>query len=98
MEGRTVGAGWTVVYDDAAYERALRLARGSYQRDLLEGLEALSGSTLRGKAKEWGAAYARSRQGLLDRLRRAGVPVSEEHGKSGRRLLVIGVCAERVEA
>ena len=33
---------WTIVTDDAAYEAAKKLARGSYQLGLLRGEENLS--------------------------------------------------------
>jgi len=81
---------WTIVKDEAAYERALSLAKGSYQQGLLLGYENLSGSTLKGAAKHWGGRYARSRDALLARLKKAGIPVSEQTGDHGKRLLVIG--------
>jgi len=43
-------------------------ARGSYQRDLLDGLESWSGSSLKGKAGQYGARYHASRQALLARI------------------------------
>ena len=43
-------------------------AQGAYQRDLLAGRESWSGSTLRGSAAKWGARYAESRRGLLERI------------------------------
>lgn len=49
-------------------QAALKLARGSYQRALIYGTESWSGSTLRGKAREYGARYAKSRRALIERL------------------------------
>jgi len=76
--------------DGAVLETALACTRGSYQRGVVLGLESLSGSTLRGKAKKYGVHYARSRTNLLSRLKRAGVAVSERKGTHGRRILVLG--------
>ena len=42
--------------------------KGCYQAALIDGGEAWSGSTLTGKAREWGARYAASREALLDRM------------------------------
>lgn len=81
---------WTIVKDQASLDAALKLAKGSYQQGLLRGYENLSGSTLKGKAKGWGGRYAASRSNLLARLRKAGIPISEQIGDHNKRLLVIG--------
>lgn len=81
---------WTIVRDYTEYERAVKLARGRYQRNLIRGCENLSGSTLRGRAKDWGLRYAQSRENLLKRLTENGVRWHEETGDHNRRLLVIG--------
>lgn len=47
---------------------ALQLARGRYQRALIDGSETWSGSSLTGKARSYGARYAESRRALLERL------------------------------
>ncbi len=80
---------WSQVQSKAAMMRALAQARGSYQRNLIEGYEALSGSTLRGEARRWSARYHASASALLDRLERAGLVVSEHVADHGRRVLVI---------
>jgi hypothetical protein len=49
-------------------EVILAQARGQYQRDLLNGHETWSGSSLKGKASSYGARYAESRQNLLARI------------------------------
>lgn len=72
---------------------ALVQARGSYQRALLEGDETWSGSTLKGKAREWGARYDRSRRELVHRIAivipGAHVPlVRGEDGRARRELVV----------
>lgn len=46
----------------------LRTRGRCYQADLLIGSARWSGSDLRGEARKWSAGYARSRQGLLERL------------------------------
>lgn len=81
---------WSVIEDREELERALKCARGSYQRALLEGQENLSGSTLRGEARRWSSRYAESRHNLLDRMDREGVLWEERRGDHGRRILVIG--------
>ena len=74
----------------AASDIALALARGSYQRDIAEGRAALSGSDLKGKARLWGAKYARSRRTFLARAEAAGVEPIIEGGtcKTGPRRIV----------
>lgn len=82
---------WLRVVDRGAQEAALALARGCYQRSLLTGGEALSGSTLRGRAARYAGRYAESRRNLLDRLSAAGVAWSEVRvRRGGRRVLVLG--------
>ncbi|AWI88368.1 MULTISPECIES: hypothetical protein [Methylobacteriaceae] len=52
----------------AAVFAAFGCARGSYQRDLLNGTEAWSGSTLTGRAARYGGKYRTSREELIARL------------------------------
>lgn len=73
---------------EAAFALAMPMARGCYQRALLHGQEALSGATLRGKAKKYGAHYAASRKNLLRRLAKV-VTVREEIAAHGKRVLVL---------
>ena len=81
---------WVEIRDPAAYEAALALARGSYQRAILEGWAPLSGSNLRATARKMGG-YARSRDALLARLSKAGIPWSVKlDGPHKRKVLVIG--------
>jgi hypothetical protein len=76
--------------DAQQVELALDQARGSYQRNLLIGREAISGSTLRGRARHYAARYKRSADHLIARCRAAGVRIAEERGEHNKRLLVIG--------
>jgi len=69
-------------------ERALKLARGRYQRWLIEGVAALSHATLRGRAAEYPNSYRDSADNLLRRLRQAGLG-EEYRTKRGKRVLVI---------
>lgn len=48
--------------------KALKVARGVYQRRLICGKQNWSGSDLGGKAKGYGKHYATSRRRLLERL------------------------------
>jgi hypothetical protein len=45
-------------------------SRGCYQAALLGGREPWSGKSLRGRARHYGAKYARSRESLVSRIRR----------------------------
>jgi len=67
---------------------ALALARGSYQRALIEGRAALSGATLRGAAKKYAGRYSHSAHSLVRRLRAAGLG-DEIRAKHGRRVLIL---------
>lgn len=71
------------------------VARGSYQVDILLGREALSGASLRGTARLYGARYARSRRAVCDRLRELGIPAAVTQNKRGKLELVTG---ERAQA
>lgn len=73
-----------------SYRRALALCKGKYQENLLRGTEALSGATLRGKAKNYWKHYKASRENLLARMTSAGIPWKEERGPNNKRILVIG--------
>lgn len=89
---------WVEVYDERAFQKALELCKGVYQQNLVRGYEALSGSTLRGKAaSQYGGKYAVSRNNLLTRLRKAGLPIGERRGKHNRRILVIGIEISKID-
>ena len=92
-EGWTfLGDGWTatpISSNDPNYDAARRCASGDYQHDILEGLQALSGSTLKGTARKYGSTYAKSRSKLMAALKTAGVVFSEQT-IGNRRVLVIG--------
>lgn len=64
-------------------ERALKCARGEYQRHLVLGYETLGGSTLRGKAKSFACRYRESADNLLKRLKEKQIPYSIELGPRG---------------
>jgi len=81
-----------IIYaDDVEKGDLLCLARGVYQRKLLEGDAMWSGSDLRGKACEYSGSYGESRDNLAARIREAGYPLEycyRLHG--GRKVLVVG--------
>lgn len=81
---------YSEIRDPQAYDAAHALARGCYQRAVLAGSEALSGATLRGRARSYGARYAASRQALLGRVRAAGIACTVERRAHGKLVLVIG--------
>lgn len=82
--------GYSRVWTEKDYERAIQAAAGRYQAALINGQEAWSGATLRGKAKEYGSRYKMSRNSLLSRLRQAGVQAAIVRGPRGKLILVIG--------
>jgi hypothetical protein len=90
------GNGWTAVKNmtpegaEALIKVALTEARGCYQRNLINGRENLSGSSLRGSAKNYADRYQRSAFRLLGRLRAVGIEVSEMKAENNRRILVLG--------
>jgi len=76
--------------EKGALEIADGITKGDFQRGLIRGQDSLSLATLKGKAKKYGAHYARSRDSLLARLNRCPeLVVREEIGKHNRRELVI---------
>lgn len=79
---------WSKV-EASVLDKALALARGCYQRNVILGREAISGSTLRGKARRYSTRYYLSRRNLFARLVKAGLVVDEERGEHGKRILVI---------
>ena len=81
---------YSKILNDEAFAKALALCKGHYQENLLRGIESLSGATLQGRAKQYWSQYRRSRENLLARMTRAGIPWHEERGPNGRRILVIG--------
>jgi hypothetical protein len=68
-------------------ERALSFARGSYQCALLRGYEAHSGSTLKGKAKDYGDRYRDSRDNLLGRVWANGIVLNVERCQGVHRTM-----------
>jgi hypothetical protein len=81
---------YTIHNDDESVSRALSLCKGDYQRDLILGIESLSGATLQGKAKQFSGKYKKSRDAILNRMTNAGIPWREITGPRNRRILVIG--------
>lgn len=81
---------YVIVKDESALNAALALSRGCYQTAILTGYEALSGATLRGKAKKFAGRYKRSAQSIIDRVSTAGIAIKEVIGDHNRRMLVIG--------
>lgn len=78
------------IRDESVLASALALCRGSYQRDILTGREALSGATLRGLAAKYSMRYRDSAAAILRRCRDAGLPVREERRAHGKRVVVVG--------
>jgi hypothetical protein len=68
-------------------EQAYGLAKGDYQRGLLDGTYRWSGSDIKGKYK---GSYQSSRNKLLTRLQSAGIPAQKVKKDSNRVVLVIG--------
>ena len=77
-----------------AREVMLACTKGRYQVNLLRGVEAWSGSTIKGKARSYGDLYARSRHNLVLRMRAALRRIDEDYDCStalvgGRRVLLV---------
>ena len=85
-------------FDSQATRTSVSLLIGhSYQRNVLFGGEAWSGSTLTGTAKKYGGRYRDSRQNLIDRLEREGFTV-EFVLEDRRKIGVIGCGTVDVDA
>jgi hypothetical protein len=69
-------------------EDLLACARRSYQRDLILGRQAHSGSTLKGAAARYIGRYRKSRDNLISRIEDAGFDV-EIVTRNRRHILVI---------
>ncbi|MCK9600955.1 MAG: hypothetical protein M0R06_18075 [Sphaerochaeta sp.] len=75
---------FAIVNNPETQRAALKLAKGRYQRDILLGNEAISGSTLRGTARNYGGRYRRSAESVIARCMAAGLAVDiriMEHGR-----------------
>jgi hypothetical protein len=88
---------WTTVTADAL-PVALSCCKGSYQRALVAGLQAWSGSTLSGKAASYGSHYKESREGLLRRFAAAGLRVRFARVGRSHRLVAHIVKDDSLEA
>ena len=66
-------------------ERALKLAKDSFQQALVEGTAFLGGEGLKGKVKQYASRYFHSANNFLLRLEEAGIPYRIEQGPRGGR-------------
>jgi hypothetical protein len=81
----------TYYANEKSKDLASACARGSYQRDLLEGDARWSGADLAGKARSYGARYHESRENLKKRLLASGLVYLEATiGRHRKRILLIG--------
>jgi len=81
----------TIVSTKEAFDKSLSLCKGEYQKNLIRGIENLSGSSLSGKAKSYSGRYKRSRENLLKRLQDNGLFLRELTGKHNKRILYIDI-------
>lgn len=79
---------YTVILDDNAAAAALKLARGSFQRGIVKGYEALSAMSV--KSCKYRGRYVASARNFLARLHEAGIAAAVATGKHGKRVLVLG--------
>lgn len=56
----------------------------------------MSGSTLRGRARKYAGRYKLSRDNLIHRLNKHGIPCGETTGDHNRRVLVVGSTGDRM--
>ena len=76
---------------------ALAAKSRCYQRDVLTGRAALSGSDLRGAAGRYAGRYAKSRRSVLARLGALGLaPEGRPWGRAGRLLITVRTTEGRV--
>lgn len=80
---------YSIIKNQETLEKALKLCKGVYQRNLLMGRERLSGASLQGRAKSYIGRYRQSGQNLLKRLQANGLNVTEVIGKHNRREILI---------
>jgi hypothetical protein len=73
-----------------AWERACKLAKGRFQRRVVEGHQRLDLADVVSWRSRFGGSYVSSLENLLVRLRKAGILVGEEGDGFGLRRLVIG--------
>lgn len=79
---------WALV-DRTVRDEVMKLARGAYQRELLRGHHAWSGSTLTGEQKKWATKYADSRRTLMDRLLESGFVMDWLDTPAGRMVPLV---------
>jgi hypothetical protein len=82
---------YNLVHDQKQLEAAIKLARGCYQINILNGVEAISTATLRGKARKFSDRYKISSKNLLERCKKNGISIQEVRGENNKRILVIGI-------
>ena len=76
--------------DHNVQERAMSLAKGSYQKGLLSGQYDWSGADLCGEARRYGWHYSLSRTNLIKRLREASLYFVFWHvGQHGYKIAVV---------
>ena len=87
---------FTQVDNYQTFKKAMSQCRGIYQRNIILGHEAISGSTLKGTARGYGYFYKQYRYALLrfrtnlfKRLTIVGIQVSEVKGTHNKRVLVL---------
>lgn len=80
----------TIITSTHEHKKALRLAKSIYQRNIINGHQALSGADFRSKARRFADRYARSRTNLLKRMADNGINFSIKTGPHNKKILVIG--------
>lgn len=86
---RGVSVNTFTVVDPVCLDAVLKLARGPYQRALVNGIDSWSGSTLSGKAKDWCLSYRTSRESLRARICAHGFHTRFAITHTGRMVLVV---------
>lgn len=85
-----------MIYPTSEYVKTqcLKLCRGEYQRNIIEGYHRWSGSDIKNK---WGANYYRSRAALRDRIEEYGLSTLDVE-ITGRVFLVVGTSMDECES
>ena len=80
---------FSTINNQETLNKALKLCRGIYQKNLLLGKQRLSGADLSGNAKKYIGKYRQSSKNLLNRLQAAGLNIREIRGHHNRREIII---------
>lgn len=79
------------VNNQETLNKALKLCKKNsvYQQAILLGIHAISGATLKGKAKNYSDRYKKSANSIIQKCQENGLDVKVKVKKFGKRVVVI---------